>query len=113
MGVYIKVDGNKVLHVAGTIANQRMLDEGYFEYNGEIPVGASLKYIDEVVVADNVVANSEIKKAIAAKYQVEFEELKSAYIAKIGLGTANEATFRTQYQAKRNSLITELSNVGA
>jgi hypothetical protein len=112
MGVYIKVDGNCVPHVAGEIANQRMLDEGYFEYNGDIPVGASLKYVNETVVADNTLAKSEAKKVIAAKYQVKFEELKSSYLAKIGLGTTNEATFRTQYQTERNNLITELNNVG-
>lgn len=36
MGVFIKVEGDKVT-LAGTIASEQMLADGYFEYEGEIP----------------------------------------------------------------------------
>jgi hypothetical protein len=61
---------------------------------------------------DTVAKNSEIKKQIIAKYQGKFDELKLAYLAKIGMGTANEATYKTQYAAVRTELMTELNNVG-
>jgi hypothetical protein len=61
---------------------------------------------------DTVAKNNEIKKQIIAKYQGKFDELKLSYLAKIGMGTANEETYKTQYAAVRTALMTELNNVG-
>lgn len=58
MGIYIQTQGNKVLSIGGTIASQEMLNNGYFEYKGEIPKAdldhilydqeKNLLYIDDV-----------------------------------------------------------------
>jgi len=61
---------------------------------------------------DTTSKNEEIKKQIRANYQVKFEELKLSYLAKLGMGTANETTYRAQYAAVRNELLAALSNVG-
>ena len=61
---------------------------------------------------DTVAKNNEIKKQIRETYQSKFEELKLAYLAKIGMVTANGATYKTQYAAVRTELMTALNNVG-
>lgn len=63
-------------------------------------------------VPDTALINTTKKEQIKENYQQKFEELKSAYLAKIGLGTADEVAYSTSYKALRTALINELSNVG-
>jgi hypothetical protein len=56
MGIYIKVlnaDGD--VQLAGQVANQQMLDEGYFLYEGEVPNTSKLKYINNTLIADETI----------------------------------------------------------
>lgn len=111
MSVFIKVDNSKVISVAGTIANQQMLDEGYFEYDGEIPSSTYLKYIDGQVIKDTTLALLDAKKTILAKYQPKFYELKLTYLAKLGLGINYTANYQTQYNSLQTTMLTELNTV--
>ena len=63
-------------------------------------------------VPNTVLINATKKEQIKDTYQQKFEELKSAYLAKIGLGTADELAYSTSYKALRTAMINELSNVG-
>lgn len=49
--IYIKVS-NEEVQLGGTVANQRMIDEGWEQYNGEIPEGSKFSLIDGELVAD-------------------------------------------------------------
>lgn len=63
-------------------------------------------------VPDTKAINEIKKQAIIDDYEVKFDELKSAYLAKIGNGTANETTYKADYAALKTALINELNNVG-
>jgi hypothetical protein len=53
VGVFIKIEKESVI-LAGQVANQDMLNDGYFEYEGEIP-NIATKY-DKLVYSDNVLS---------------------------------------------------------
>lgn len=113
MSVYIKVDNSKIIAIAGAEVNQQMLDEGYFEYTGEIPSGRYLKYVDGQIINDSTKEILEIKKEIVMKYQPKFDELKLTYLAKLGLGINFTANYQTQYSALQANMIAELNSVTA
>ena len=76
--------------------------------NGEvIDISNTDEYKSKVLARQNAI----LKKEIVAIYQVKFEELKSSYLAKIGLGTSSEEVYRAQYQALKAQLVTELANI--
>jgi len=75
--IYIQVNGTEV-SLAGTVANQQMLDEGYIEYNGVIPVLAEYQHYEhngtELIVIDDDIEYStavseEIQKMLDEKAQ--------------------------------------------
>ena len=70
---YIKVNEDKSVTLAGMVADESMLNEGYFMYEGEIPqcaytFGQSLVYENEMVVA-KVLDVSVTKKVVTATIQ--------------------------------------------
>lgn len=54
MSIFIKIHNDNTVTVAGTVATQAMLDNGYREYTGVIPTCTSYKWdkVTETLVAD-------------------------------------------------------------
>lgn len=44
MGVYIKKVGENI-YLAGTVATEKMIEDGYFEYHQEIPAGVPQEFL--------------------------------------------------------------------
>lgn len=49
--VYIKRISGDIVQLGGMVASDSMLEEGWFEYEGEIPQGTNFKLVDNVLTA--------------------------------------------------------------
>lgn len=68
--IYIKINADNTVKLAGTVANQQMLDEGYIEYNGVIPEGDTFTF-------DNV--NNVLMGSIQPSIEAKLKEIDKAY----------------------------------
>lgn len=67
MAVYIKVNGDQV-QLAGTVATQQMLQEGYFPYEGELY--QFNKWENGMVVPDTIAINEKAREHIPKKVPI-------------------------------------------
>ena len=75
--IYIKIDENNV-QLAGTVANQQMLDDGYTEYNGVIPVLGDYQHYEMVTgvltATDNTDLQEVYSKDVADAVQIVLDD---------------------------------------
>ena len=61
MGVYIKISGNRLI-LAGTVASEEMIADGYQLYEGEIPQASSLEFLMWDEETEKIIENVEFRK---------------------------------------------------
>lgn len=114
----IKIEENKVIVKQSTDSDEGFrdatpLEEGIISQGVVAQIEGAIYDPSENIEYQTQLAaqNKAAKKAqILETYQLKLKELQLSYVAKIGMGTANETTFRTQYAAVKNALLTELAN---
>lgn len=65
--VYIKVE-NEVVYLGGTVATEEMIEEGWFKYDGEIPILKEFEYFEYI---DNKLVVVEDTKTKLEKQSIE------------------------------------------
>ena len=61
MGVYIKISGNRLI-LAGTVASEEMIADGYQLYEGEIPQTSSSEFLMWDEETEKIIENVEFRK---------------------------------------------------
>jgi hypothetical protein len=103
--IYIKKDSNNIVTLGGQVANTQMLEEGYFEYNGEIPAITNTKHSQLVFDGTNVVETfDEIKLEDVKKEKLESvtKDYEAAVATLVGeVGNFELASWSKQEQQAR------------
>lgn len=68
---FIRYISEDMLELGGMVATQKMIEDGWFEYDGDIPQGNHFKLIDGVLVA------FEPEKSDSQKYHDALDYLKA------------------------------------
>lgn len=106
--IYIKKISEDIVQLGGQVATDAMIEEGWFEYNGEIPQGNHFKLIDDQLVA-YVPEKTEYEKYVDYKNYLNVTDHKmfSDYTPKEGedlVAITNERavarTYCREYEAK-------------
>jgi len=123
--IYIKENSDGRVTLAGEVANQTMLDEGYVQYNGTIPTyDPSYQYLtldatgnlvvnDDLIMKDHIaymnrkqaMLDGQIFTLNAIDYKVSLTSNDAAGVMQLFLANQNGAITTTNFIAKNGTVV--------